>query len=1150
MSKTKINNIGWDKNDDDAARNRLELSALAAEGTESSGRVASYYEVMASLTSSGSEGRLLASSVPQSAVVGEFQCPQWDCGRSFQTLRGLNVHIGKMHGRGSSQVSQPAVPRATEVSEARRALSRLADSLNDARVVRWTSEECRVLAELEFQVRGERGRTVFCHTRMVEMGFTRKYHSVVSKLREKGYLELRETVWEGLRAMAADRVEGLACQQVVGGLQIEGGRTEREEEGAAQELVSGISLCQRNTVEYCKALKCPEDVEPSVDGFEVELDDIVEAFGVEEYTEWAKSVNRYIRKLTGQFKRERRRRGPPKASGYRKRAQKKAWRLLKHQAMWEKNRGRTARDILNARSADAKTPDVIDGFFEHWQGTFERDEDTCTDGMVQEEGETIRIWGVVSLEEVAHALKEFNSLTSNGPDDMPIGALKKFPLRLVVKILNLIVLLERVPKCLKRSKTIFIPKGNTPDTPRDFRPISIASILLRTFNKIIAKRILHCITFDHRQRAFMPRDGCAENAMLLDTLLKESRSVKRPLFIALLDMANAFGSVAHEVIVRALVCKRVDRVMVEYVRDLYRGFETRLVSRGKEVPVEVRRGILQGDPLSPVLFNMVIDQVLKRIPERIGYTMSSGHLINGMAFADDLNAIAETEAGLQLSLNAIEEAARPLGLRFNAKKCAIVAQRPVKKRYNNMVVEPVVDTNIMIGGVKVPTLGKDDVFRYLGAHYNHRGIKNVEATLGTFLGRLRKSSLTVSQKLYVLRLHVLPKFVHLLMFADCNVRKLERLDVMVRKFLSGPEGLLRLPVSTPTDFYYGAVRDGGLGLISYRRSVPAMIVNRFERLMASKDPVVAAAAGLSPNRDRVRRAIGCLTTWEDILGGNRVELQKLNRGRMLEKYDTMALREASQVSYVHEWVRSGNEVFFGGRSFIRAVMLRCNSLPTLSRVHRGTSHPKVCRHGCGVPETNEHIMQVCRVSRDWRRVRHNRVVEVLSTDLIETAEQVWETPTVRLGANRIAYPDLVVKKGGKLFVIDVQVVGDSVNTSTAYNNKTAKYSQMEGFDGAVRQLDPEASEVLYGAIIITRRGLVGRKTEDFRKVLGLEPSVMKKMVLVTISGSCTIFDNFSKTKPVKFFGNGRGHGVGGRCRRGRRRPGWTPQSGTLRGAGT
>jgi len=52
-------------------------------------------------------------------------------------------------------------------------------------------------------------------------------------------------------------------------------------------------------------------------------------------------------------------------------------------------------------------------------------------------------------------------------------------------------------------------------------------------------------------------------------------------------------------------------------------------------------GVKQGDPMSPIIFNMIIDRMIKKLPEDIG-TRIRESTINAAAFADDLLLFATT----------------------------------------------------------------------------------------------------------------------------------------------------------------------------------------------------------------------------------------------------------------------------------------------------------------------------------------------------------------------------------------------------------------------------------------------------------------------------------------------------------------------------
>jgi len=110
--------------------------------------------------------------------------------------------------------------------------------------------------------------------------------------------------------------------------------------------------------------------------------------------------------------------------------------------------------------------------------------------------------------------------------------------------------------------------------------------------------------------------------------------------------------VSHSSITTAMRGVGLDPRFVEYIRGTYRRSETVLHISGQcSRGIQPRCGVRQGDPLSPLLFNLVVDSGLRAIPDAVGYTL--GHtVVKAIAFADDVILLAETPAGLRLACEA------------------------------------------------------------------------------------------------------------------------------------------------------------------------------------------------------------------------------------------------------------------------------------------------------------------------------------------------------------------------------------------------------------------------------------------------------------------------------------------------------------------
>ena len=81
-----------------------------------------------------------------------------------------------------------------------------------------------------------------------------------------------------------------------------------------------------------------------------------------------------------------------------------------------------------------------------------------------------------------------------------------------------------------------------------------------------------------------------------------------PLHAAFVDFRKAFDSVNHEVMWRILKARGVHPKLLALIKDLYSGSRARVAAHGTESGwFDIRMGVRQGCPLSPLLFNIYMD---------------------------------------------------------------------------------------------------------------------------------------------------------------------------------------------------------------------------------------------------------------------------------------------------------------------------------------------------------------------------------------------------------------------------------------------------------------------------------------------------------------------------------------------------------------
>ena len=152
-------------------------------------------------------------------------------------------------------------------------------------------------------------------------------------------------------------------------------------------------------------------------------------------------------------------------------------------------------------------------------------------------------------------------------------------------------LVQDLPKHLAISRTIFIPKKSQTSLPGEFRSISISSVFARVLHKILAQRI--DAEIDDQQRAFRAgMDGCRDNTVILDALLRSRYQQFRSNFAATLDLARAFDSVKHSAIMRSAEVAGIPPLLIKYLKNVYAISTTTLSGTDwSSEPINVTRGV-------------------------------------------------------------------------------------------------------------------------------------------------------------------------------------------------------------------------------------------------------------------------------------------------------------------------------------------------------------------------------------------------------------------------------------------------------------------------------------------------------------------------------------------------------------------------------
>ena len=205
----------------------------------------------------------------------------------------------------------------------------------------------------------------------------------------------------------------------------------------------------------------------------------------------------------------------------------------------------------------------------------------------------------------------------------------------------------RIPPDWKGSTVTLLPKGGDPMAVRNWRPICLQKTIYKLYSAAIARRIADwAITAGSilpSQKGFLPYDGCAEHSFVLRSALNDSRRRKRNIVLAWLDLRDAFGSVSHDLLLLMMSRLGLTGKTIDIVTDIYTD-ATVAIKTGRDsytANIAQRRGVKQGCPLSPLLFNIALEGLLRHLKScSYGFPISGTVLLNHLAYADDVCILA------------------------------------------------------------------------------------------------------------------------------------------------------------------------------------------------------------------------------------------------------------------------------------------------------------------------------------------------------------------------------------------------------------------------------------------------------------------------------------------------------------------------------
>jgi len=188
------------------------------------------------------------------------------------------------------------------------------------------------------------------------------------------------------------------------------------------------------------------------------------------------------------------------------------------------------------------------------------------------------------------------------------------------------------------------------------------------------------------QAGFRSREECMSHALtLIEVAQRRFIRDRQPTYVCFTDFQKVFDTVPHEVLFLKMERAVVSGKCLAFFRALYADswMRIRLGDSSRTPCIRIRRGLRQGDPASPLLFNIFINDPLNNCRQyglevpwidcgEPGKEPSHRNRLAGLLFADDVVLLAPAPETLAGSMEQVSAWVDRWKMNVGASKCGVM----------------------------------------------------------------------------------------------------------------------------------------------------------------------------------------------------------------------------------------------------------------------------------------------------------------------------------------------------------------------------------------------------------------------------------------------------------------------------------------------